>query len=403
MTEVVQGDARNMDFLDDDSVDLIVTSPPYWGLRSYRDDGEHYSGQVGSEDTPQQFVEELVGMIDSEWRRVLKPAGSLWLNLGDKYAGSGGHNNSGLPNQDGPITGTELATRRDGPNRYKQTDEARPKSLLGLPWRVALALIDRGWILRRDQIWSKPNGLPESVTDRTRSSHEYWFHFVLGPRYFSAIDEIREPSTVPPGAPGSSEVENKDSNDGLSHRSFRRRPDMFNPLGRTPGSVWSIPGEGDKVVVTLAAWRNANGLCLTCGKTPRRGAGNGLDGETPADTASPQATSNRDPKTGPTESPTDSMSAPSLKDSPSTISAETQDASTRRTSNQSPSPSTSDEESKPTKPTPSACDPQPAAAPRHTICTPQTGTIRGSDGEAIPGDRRRSDRLDRGYREWRPG
>ncbi|KKK69073.1 hypothetical protein LCGC14_2937690 [marine sediment metagenome] len=136
MTEVIQGDARNMDFIDDDSVDLICTSPPYWGLRSYRDDGEHYSGQVGSEDTPQQYVEELVGMIDDEWRRVLKPAGSLWLNLGDKYAGSGGHNNDGISAKStlagnghaGGVAkdGSEnkiKATRRNAPDRYNQESD----------------------------------------------------------------------------------------------------------------------------------------------------------------------------------------------------------------------------------------------------------------------------------------
>src|SRR3990167_10273828 len=113
--EVIRGDARSLP-LTDSSVDLIVTSPPYWGQRSYRDGGEHYSGQVGSEASPQQYVAELVNMVDSEWRRVLKPVGSLWLNLGDKYAGSGGHNNAGLAHQNGPMVGTEQATtRRDGP------------------------------------------------------------------------------------------------------------------------------------------------------------------------------------------------------------------------------------------------------------------------------------------------
>lgn len=192
------------------------------------------------------FVVELVELIDSELRRVLKSSGSLWLNLGDKYAGSGGHNNSGLPNQDGPIIGTELASRRNAPNRYKQTDFARRKSLLGLPWRVAIGLIDRGWILRRDQIWSKPNGLPESVTDRTRTAHEYWFHFTLEPTYFAAVDEIREPHG---DWLGSRDAAHR----ARAGRSYREgdvagvRPHTFkleqmgHPLGRLPGSVWTIP------------------------------------------------------------------------------------------------------------------------------------------------------------------
>ena len=281
--DIIHGDARELP-LGDASVDLIVTSPPYWGLRSYRDGGEHYDGQVGSEDSPQQFVDELASMIDGEWRRVLKPVGSLWLNLGDKYAGSGGHNNAGLAHQNGPIVGTEQATtRRDGPNRYPQgLESARPKSLLGLPWRVALALIDRGWILRAEVIWSKPNGLPESVTDRVRRSHEQWFHFVLEPQYFSAVDEIREPANTdrpqtaraaelaatltPEQVAAIRSVGVSDTGRGAATQTGtgKNRPEVYEladqarqvlggyareflgdgaTLGRLPGSVWSVPTE----------------------------------------------------------------------------------------------------------------------------------------------------------------
>jgi len=164
--EIVQADAWQLP-LDDQTVDLICTSPPYWGLRSYRDGGEHYDGQIGSEDTPQQFVDQLVGMINSEWQRVLKRSGSLWLNLGDKYAGSGGHNNDGISAKstlqghghtggvakDGSANKIK-ATRRTGPDVYPKGlgESARPKSLLGLPWRVAIALIDRGWILWAEHV-----------------------------------------------------------------------------------------------------------------------------------------------------------------------------------------------------------------------------------------------------------
>ncbi len=250
MTEVIQGDARNMDFLDDDSVDLIVTSPPYWGLRSYRDDGEHYSGQVGSEDTPQQFVDELVGMIDPEWRRVLKPVGSLWLNLGDKYAGAGPRNNEGFNERwHGSSAVGKKAQEQGRPDSIMDiagrslAGGARTKSLLGLPWRVALALIDRGWILRAEVIWDKPNGLPESVQDRVRRSHEQWFHFVLEPQYFSAVDEIREPTTSdsPIGRENARGLESRRAvvrGEGDGHA---WSVNYSNPLGRTPGSVWSIP------------------------------------------------------------------------------------------------------------------------------------------------------------------
>ena len=245
---VIRHDARTLP-LDDETVDLIVTSPPYFALRSYRDDGEHYDGQIGSEDTPDGWLDALDECM-VEWGRVLKPSGSVWINLGDKYAGSGGHNNAGLAK---PHTGSisfasqekNAAGRpqlRDGPTRYNQESlGAPPKSLMGLPWRFAIRQIDNGWILRAEVVWDKPNGLPESVTDRVRRSHETWFHFVREPRYFSGVDEIREPSTLPVGL--GDERPTYDSNDGDIHRSMQRRPDLFNPLGRLPGSVWTIPSE----------------------------------------------------------------------------------------------------------------------------------------------------------------
>ena len=177
---IVRADSRALP-LADNTVDLIMCSPPYWGLRSYRDEGEHYDGQIGSEDSPQAFVDELCGMIDSEWRRVLKGCGSMFLNLGHKYAAK-------RPYQ---VAQTKAAGNDRGLSRGEDsTSMAAPKSLLGLAWRVALNLIDRGWILRSEIIWSKPNGLPESVRDRVRRSHEQVFHFVKEPQYFSAVDDI---------------------------------------------------------------------------------------------------------------------------------------------------------------------------------------------------------------------
>ncbi len=231
--QIVRADARALP-LADASVDLIVTSPPYWGLRSYRDDGEHYAGQIGSESTPAAFVEELVSMIDGEWRRVLKPSGSMMLNLGDKYHSSPPGRAQALANSAG-YEASRHGSHRDG---YGIGD-ARPKSLLGLPWRVALALIDRGWILRSEIIWAKPNGLPESVQDRVRRSHEQVFHFTLEPRYYSAVDRIRERYEAAPAkaqksaarAAGATRNPGIELDHDLEH----------NPLGRLPGSVWTIP------------------------------------------------------------------------------------------------------------------------------------------------------------------
>jgi len=221
---VIRADARNLP-LPDESVDLIVTSPPYFALRSYRDGGEHFE-QIGGEPTPQEFIDALTACM-VEWRRILKPSGSVWINLGDKYAGSGGHNNSNIG-----------ADGRDGPSSYNKAANAPAKSLMGLPWRFAIAQIDTGWILRAEVVWSKPNGLPESVTDRVRRSHEQWFHFVKEPRYFSAVDEIRESHTSPIHSPGQKNITN-DRNDG--DRNERTFGDAS--LGRVPGSVWTIPTE----------------------------------------------------------------------------------------------------------------------------------------------------------------
>lgn len=227
---VVRADSRRLP-LHDSTVDLVVTSPPYFGLRSYQDGGVHYAGQVGDEATPAEFVAALLA-VTAECVRVLKPSGSMWVNLGDKYS-SGGRGSYDLdPGR------REVAAMRP-------KDGARPKSLVGLPWRYALACIDDlGLILRAEVIWSKPNGLPESVTDRVRRSHEQWFHFTLQPRYFSAVDEVREPhGRSNPAAGGASSGPNAGRKHGagvlgdLGHLQTAQP----NPLGKLPGSVWTIP------------------------------------------------------------------------------------------------------------------------------------------------------------------
>jgi len=214
VTALTQADALRLP-LADDSVDLIVTSPPYFALRSYQDGDEHYDGQIGSEASPQEFLEALWAAT-AEMVRVVKPSGSIFVNLGDKYAGSGG-------------------------GGCDDWGRARQKSLMGLPWRYAIGCMDDlGLILRAEVVWSKPNGLPESVTDRVRRSHEQWFHFTLEPRYFSAIDEIREPHkdvSLKRAMPHRANV--------LAHEDSHE-VDMTkacHPLGKLPGSVWSIPSE----------------------------------------------------------------------------------------------------------------------------------------------------------------
>ena len=248
-TAVIRADARHLP-LPDASADLIVTSPPYFGLRSYTDDGAHYDGQIGSEATRAEWLAALVACT-AEWVRVLKPSGSIFVNLGDKFAGSRMDGSSGwdsAPLQGGRGRLPELAQSQGA---LRTRTDIPAKSLLGLPWRYALACMDElGLILRRDIIWSKPNGLPESVTDRCRSSHEYLFHFTVQPRYYAAVDEIREPHhdrNRPDGPKGRDCVAlnpgSRSSTDGLHHRELRNDARDYNPLGKLPGSVWEIPSQ----------------------------------------------------------------------------------------------------------------------------------------------------------------
>lgn len=236
---IIRGDARSLP-LSDNSVDLVVTSPPYFGLRSYQDGGEHYDTQIGSEATPAAFVDALID-VTRECMRVLKPTGSIWVNLGDSY-----YSGKGAPGRttvDAKSAGR--TARRTGISPLDAAGLGLPrKSLVGVPWRYAIRCIDDlGLILRAEVIWSKPNGLPESVTDRVRRSHETWFHFTIQPRYYSAVDDIRE---APSGY-----VRAASTRVTPGGQRPRAMADTCNPLGRLPGSVWEIPSQPLKVPIEL--------------------------------------------------------------------------------------------------------------------------------------------------------
>ena len=236
---VIRANARDLP-LADNTVDLVVTSPPYFALRSYQDGGEHYAGQIGDEPTPAEFVDSLIE-VTRECVRVLKPSGSLWVNLGDKYSAT---SSPGPQSQKSTMNGRHKGVDDVLPRRI--SPGAPPKSLIGIPWRYALRCIDDlGLILRAEVIWSKPNGLPESVTDRVRRSHEQWFHFTLNPRYFSAVDEIREPHLMTGKAIPSTRLLDA-TGQGSAGSNIGARGwtgDDANPLGKLPGSVWTIPTE----------------------------------------------------------------------------------------------------------------------------------------------------------------
>lgn len=278
---ILKGDARDLD-LPDDSVDLIVTSPPYFGLRSYQDGGEHYAEQIGAEATPTEFVDALIDCT-REWMRVVKPSGSIWVNLGDKYRGAQAQNFGG-------------ASRAGASSKvWQQTNPKNTgipnKSLMGIPWRYAIRCIDElGLILRAEVIWSKPNGLPESVTDRVRRSHETWFHFTLEPRYYSAVDEIREEHKYPNDQRHLRQGGGDYAPDASGHINGG-----LNPLGKLPGSVWTIPTEPlhvpdhlgvDHFAAFPTEWPrriiqgwSPRGVCVECGAGRRPVSEKGATGE----------------------------------------------------------------------------------------------------------------------------
>jgi DNA modification methylase len=191
------------------SVHTVVTSPPYFGLRDYGT-----QGQIGLEPTPDEFVATLVDVF-REVRRVLRDDGTVWLNLGDSYAGSWGAQSRGGPPSEsstlqgnghvggGPkihgLSGVQIKAHPKGTRTgsIPPGAEYKPKDLLGIPWMVAFALRADGWYLRSDIIWSKPNPMPESVTDRPTKAHEYLFLLSKRASYFYDADAIREPSTDP--------------------------------------------------------------------------------------------------------------------------------------------------------------------------------------------------------------
>lgn len=184
---VIVGDNREtLKLLPDASIQTVITSPPYWGLRDY---GE--SEQIGLESTPQEFIEQLCLVFDEVWR-VLKDDGTMWVNLGDSYAAFRDSKSTPDSLRIGDATKVASASNRN-PASLRQAG-LKHKDLVGIPWRFAFAMQERGWYLRQDIIWSKPNPMPESVTDRCTKSHEYIFLLTKNPRYYYDNEAIKEPS-----------------------------------------------------------------------------------------------------------------------------------------------------------------------------------------------------------------
>lgn len=216
--KILVGDARTtLEAIPDKSIQCCVTSPPYWGLRDYGTDN-----QIGLEQSPKEYVDQMVSVF-RQVHRILADDGVLWLNLGDTYAG----NNSRASNNGRAGYGNERETVVS-----RIPDGLKPKDLVGIPWRVALALQDDGWWLRQDIIWHKTNPIPESVTDRCTKAHEYMFMLTKSSRYYFDNKAIAEPA--------------KYAGDNRGARGDSRRGTMMNSINGATGetknkrSVWTI-------------------------------------------------------------------------------------------------------------------------------------------------------------------
>ena len=186
------GDCRNiLPSLPEKLVQCVVTSPPYFRLRDYG-----VEGQIGLEDSVEDYVNSLVNVFH-EVKRILKDDGTLWLNLGDSYAGSGKNRNAkGIDYgfKEEYKDSTHKGRRQGLIKKTPLSGKLKPKDLIGAPWRVAFALQDDGWYLRQDIIWNKPNVMPEAVKDRCTKSHEYIFLLSKNKNYYFDSEAIKEES-----------------------------------------------------------------------------------------------------------------------------------------------------------------------------------------------------------------
>ena len=303
----------------DNCVDVLVTSPPYWGLRDYgtgkweggeercdhkgnpfrikaginkncqtgkdgknTEDTEPFKevcgkcgakridSQLGLEATPEKYVAKMVAVF-RECKRVLKPTGTMWVNLGDSYAGSG-KGAATHPETNGQWKqGTNKGTHEKTVHNFK-SELLKPKDLIGIPWRVAFALQADGWYLRSDIIWNKPNPMPESVTDRPTKSHEYIFLLSKSQKYFYDAEAIKTESIEPDDDRGSRGNQKRKPTETISGI---RNSGVYPKANKR--SVWTVTTQPyreahfatfpeDLIVPCIKAGSSEHGCCAECGK-----------------------------------------------------------------------------------------------------------------------------------------
>lgn len=259
--------------LNEKSVHWVVTSPPYFGLRDYK-----HVGQLGQEKTPAEYVAKMVEVFQAI-RRVLRDDGTVWLNLGDSYAGSWGNasgHNRGKGTQREITVGSKIKDQevRNGDfvpaGKYGFAEMGiKKKDLMGIPWRVALALQADGWFLRQDIIWNKPNPTPKSVNDRFTDSHEYIFLLTKFPRYYFDVQAVKEPANQPQGIPRLTS-QHKTTAEG-----FTRNGTGASTLGTNQGAptrrkrdVWTVPTKAYKGAHFAAFPPDLIEPCILAGSPP---------------------------------------------------------------------------------------------------------------------------------------
>lgn len=255
-TRILRGDCRDvLRTLPDASVHCCVTSPPYWNLRDYG-----VAGQIGLEQTPTEYVTEIVAVF-REVRRVLRDDATVFLNLGDCYSAGG----------NGPGSGKQLTNVGAAMPSKKPPVGLKPKDLVGIPWMVAFALRDDGWYLRQDNIWAKRNCMPESVRDRTTRAHEYMFMLTKSPHYYYDATAIEEEGEIAAGTKAA-----KGSAERAKHANGRPPEYAVYTGKRNKRSVWWLttepyPGAHFAVMPTtlvepcILAGTSERGCCPACG------------------------------------------------------------------------------------------------------------------------------------------
>lgn len=261
LTRLIQASAHDLPMVESESVQCIVTSPPYFGLRLY--DGEQavawpqveYAPMaglptltvpamecpLGNEPTIEAYIGHLILCL-REWWRVLKADGVAWVNLGDSYTGSGKggdpHKRAYYKFRHGYKDGRANRDKRKGAGGQ---DGIKPKNLMLIPARFALAAQADGWIVRSGIIWHKPNPMPESVTDRPTKAHEYIYLLAKQERYFYDADAVREPNTTKGDAPeGKGRQVYQEKYDGYQDNGSQQAFVTINPKGRNMRSVWTV-------------------------------------------------------------------------------------------------------------------------------------------------------------------